>query len=283
MMPPQYPIHHRNKGLLPILILLSYFMVVWDEALSQTPVQKGPDKPLSNELLIVRVSDLSQEAQKRRLTEFEHVVESVKSEPRNEKTLISCVRLALYVGRFEDAVLIATHGIDLCPKSAALHSYRGVANSELGNLESATVDLEKSLQLDARFQNGFTWYRLAVVQSNRDNSKAAFASIGEALKCQRDSDRLAFYSQLLVEDGQIDTAIKCAKEAVELDPKHLYSRLVLGFSFGCVGDTKRSDEEFQNALKIKNDELTQKAVVAARNNAVRYFRAVRLSKPDSYR
>jgi tetratricopeptide (TPR) repeat protein len=231
--------------------------------------------------LLTLVTDLAEMGRKRKLTEFDNVIDSVKRDATDEKTLVACIRLALYVGRFEDAQLLGSHAINQCPRSAALRSYRGVACAELQNFESAIVDFERSLQLDAGFQNGFTWYRLAVVQSTKGNNRAAFASIGEALKCQRDSDRLAFYAQLLVEDGQMDKAMKRAKEAVELDPKHLYSRLVLGFIFACRGNNRRADAEFQHALKINNDELTRRAVDVARDNAIRYHRIIGSSKPVS--
>lgn len=137
-----------------------------------------------------------------------------KTSPTDANTYDELVNNLCYLGRYEDALIMAGKGLELYPTESSLNNMKGVSLRYLGRYEESLAAHDKAIELSPK---------------------------GSPAVCNKG------YS--LIELGRYDEAVKQFESALKADPKGVRELTGRGYALVHLGKYDEAISEFDKALK----------------------------------
>jgi len=144
------------------------------------------------------------------------------------------------------AITLAKNAIEIDDSLPLAHACLGWALMWNNEIDTAILELKKSLELDDNFADGNMWY--SMVLSSAGKSEDAIEAITKAVRMNpfHTVQYLFAFGIAYFTQGQYEKAIFYFKRCIELNPNYLPTHIFITSCFGLLENTKES-----RAAKIK--------------------------------
>jgi tetratricopeptide (TPR) repeat protein len=207
----------------------------------------------------------------------------------------SYVLLPLYGGLPVDSALdlalrYANHAVQLDSSSAEVMASRGVVHLHRWEWSEAAADLDRALELDARYAAAQQWRGELDLVTGRFTAAADHFRNAIALEPEAPIP-LALYGLALGAAGSSDSGIVAARQAVKLDPSLAATRLMQGATLLYGGESMKSVGALEAALALEPENEQALGLLglayarlgdSSRARAIAVRLATPPAKPNSY-
>ena len=171
--------------------------------------------------------------------------EVLKTDPKNFAALYSLVVIEINLSNFKEALVLANKAVQANNKFTQAYYARALAHYQLGDIASALKDIDKTLELDAKFQ--------AAIELKEQL---------KALLTQASSELLnpSYYDEVMILNAQ---ASKLIEEGHPLEAANVFLQVLdkksndymalysLGFIYHSLGETKKALQFMGQAALIQ--------------------------------
>jgi tetratricopeptide (TPR) repeat protein len=176
-------------------------------------------------------------------------------------------RVALSLGRLEEARRHFAAAIGRSPGDAMLLVEAAVVEGQLGDLRAAERMLEKSLKLDPG--NADAWYNLGQVARERNVLERAVRLFRKALELDPQYPDAAYgLGEALYVQGKAEEALGWLEQAASLAPDDAEIEHVKALALDHLGRAGKALEAYRQVLRLQPDHVNARlnlAVLAAQN------------------
>ena len=123
--------------------------------------------------------------------------------------------------QYEDRISLLSDRIEQGESTSAAFNNRGLAYSEIGQIDEALQDFEKATQVDP--SNPYPHINKADLFKRIGRLAEAVESCSAAIAVKKDVTFLRTRAHLLIDIGRLKEALSDLDEAVNLEPGHTYT------------------------------------------------------------
>lgn len=178
---------------------------------------------------------------------------AIGQNPKDPQNYLDFAAISFDHASYAAGITMLDAGLTQLPRSAPLWAARGVLSMQISQIEQAEGDFATANRLDPSQSFGLEAQGLTEIQ--RHNLPAALAKVRASLQTDPRSAYLNYLAaEILKEQGaapgspQAQTAIDYAQRAVQLDPKLLPARNLLGSLYQQAGNLPLAEEQCRDAL-----------------------------------
>ncbi len=189
--------------------------------------------------------------------------EAIGQNPKDPQNYLDFAAISFDHASYAAGITMLDAGLTQLPRSAPLWAARGVLSMQISQIDQAEADFAAANRLDPSQSFGLEAQGLTEIQ--RHNLPAALAKVRASLQADPNNAYLNYLAaEILKEQGaapgspQAQTAIGYAQRAVQLDPKLLLARNLLGSLYQQGGNLPLAEEQCRDVLR--QDPSDQEAV-----------------------
>ena len=158
----------------------------------------------------------------------------LKSDPNNFAALYSLVVIEINLSNFKDALILANKAVQANSKFTQAYYARALAHYQLGDITNALKDIDKTLELDSKFQ--------AAVELKEQLKTLIAKSSSDLLNPSYYDEVMILNAQAskLIEEGHPLEAVNIFLQVLEKKSDDYMALYSLGFLYHSMGETKNA-------------------------------------------
>ena len=138
--------------------------------------------------------------------------------PGNTDYMFSLANALANAGELSEASAILFEVIEINPKMAAAYARLGAMSNFAGEYEQAVEYLEKAIELKP--SNPDAYFGIIVALKNTDRYEESLAYAKKLIRLKKSAENYTSLSNVQMELGDIDEAVRSVQRAIELDDTH---------------------------------------------------------------
>jgi len=199
--------------------------------------------------------------------------EAIGTSPKDPQNYLDFAALSFDHASYAAGITMLDAGLAELPRSASLWVARGVLSMQISRMDDADEDFATANRLDPSQSFGLEAQGLTEIQ--RHNLPAALAKVRMSLQADPRNAYLNYLAAEILKEGgatagsrEARSAISYAQRAVQLDPRLLLARNLLGALYQQAGELPLAEEQCRAVLRQdpSNEEAIFRLILTLRRS-----------------